>query len=397
MNDELPPYARALKNRQSHQRHSFGSDSFSQSLRSSLSPYNTLDQPFEEDPGESNHLREIIADLEIQVAELTAENQKIPELQQQLEIERNNATEFGRMLDEKMDLLAKERTKNQTLEEQVAQLESFLQDKNTIVGSKESCLQRLQSEYSSLFENYQKQLDIIGVQTGQLRNCREKISELENEIEFIKSKPPPTPPRNEYISQRNDYPPMNDFNMNNGFNNMNELPVYSPQELDSFPKPNLDSSQYRDRLFGENDWNQANTNYHPQNEFANTYSSPKSPQPYSSPFSSPEIHHPMRRSANSTPIRAALVDNISFDGYSENENRVFTIDTDGMSIPEMKTKLQQLQIEKDDLEKKMNGSPRAGASLAVYKREQGAIEASFDMVAKEIAKLKLTLKQLHAM
>jgi hypothetical protein len=78
--------------------------------------------------------------------------------------------------------LEESEVRNKFLTSQVHQLEGLLESKRQVTDAKEQMIMRLQDEYTQIMADYQRTLDLNGVQTGQLRQAKVQIAELESEL-----------------------------------------------------------------------------------------------------------------------------------------------------------------------------------------------------------------------
>lgn len=336
---------------------------------------------------EADELRQVISDLEEQINDLSTENRKLRQCQGELEQERLISIEFGKQVDELRDQLHDEQEKNQSLTEQVNQLVSLLSSKQQMTDAKENMLQRLQAEYQQLMSDYQNLLDKKAIETGQLRQAKQQISELESEIEELRQS-------QRFNKRRSETPLYNDYNDNGGRlygANQNDFDLPNQSFNRDFGAPRLNDDFGAPKF--NNDYDAPAPNFGNYNDPAPSYDFP--------PQTSVPSYQPVQEQppAMKTPVRkAALEDNICF-GEPEQTGDVFVrdVDIEEMTIPEMKQKLKDLQFEKDAVEKKLSKAPEKGRLMAHVRREQEENEERLDELIKQMSKLRLRLKQRNAM
>ncbi|EAX98563.1 hypothetical protein TVAG_429160 [Trichomonas vaginalis G3] len=71
---------------------------------------------------------------------------------------------------------------NENLKERVAQLEQILAGKESMTEAKTSMAMKFQEEYNHVTKDYQRILDLYNKMVVQLRESRNRISELEAEF-----------------------------------------------------------------------------------------------------------------------------------------------------------------------------------------------------------------------
>ena len=94
---------------------------------------------------------------------------------------------------------------NENLKERVAQLEQILAGKESMTEAKTSMAMKLQEEYDHVTKDYQQILDLYNKMVVQLREARNRISELEAELDNSKN----NSFAKDNISKKNTYEPFN--------------------------------------------------------------------------------------------------------------------------------------------------------------------------------------------
>ncbi|KAH0788319.1 hypothetical protein GPJ56_007793 [Histomonas meleagridis] len=196
MDNNLPAFARALQRRRMNQTYNTSqrrkpveNDSFSSDNLTNSPPRNsaqTIDPQYikykQTKDDEVQALKDKIADLEQEISILSTEKLKI---QKDLDTERQVSESLSKQIDEIREELESEKTKNEILKEQVSQLESFMDNKQQLSDAKETVIQRIQLEYQEVMKDYQNLLATNSTQASQLRQARQYINELEQEIEYL--------------------------------------------------------------------------------------------------------------------------------------------------------------------------------------------------------------------
>jgi archaellum component FlaC len=364
----LPPFARALQGRRTHgdlqDRHKKASEDPPEYVEpTSARPpevYPSIDRrkPGEPEiparnPAHSDEvldLRLLVSNLESQNADLTAENKRLQRVQVELETERQLATEYKYQLEDTITQLQDEQAKVRLLQTQVQQLENLLDNRKQLTDVKEQMLQRIQTEYQQVMKDYSRILELNGVQTGQLRQARVEISELEAQVEELKG-----------LSRRRPSEPL-------AF--VRTTPA-APAFADDFPLFEADT-------YATDIQNPPET---PEPEFDLPRTAPpKEPDP----VTLPKPRTPLKR--------AALVDNIDF---GSEPTGIIVDDVDSMSVDEMKDLLSVLRGQKEEVERRLNKAPEKGRLMAHVRREQEEKEHELDVLSRRIAKLRWALRKIH--
>lgn len=370
----IPPFARALQNRRAaasnlpqpprkkyeQEVFNFGGDSFSLQDRQESSVQSPKEQDYID---EIKDLRTLIQDLEQQITDLATENKRLQTLETEVETTRQMSTDWQRQVEELTSQLEDERSKTKYMSEQIQQLENLLESKRHLTEAKEQMVQRMQSEYQQVMDDYQRLLDLNGVQTGQLRQAKVQISELEAQVEEMRNaqrarpatvyQPPPPAP-----------PPISDFAFN-------DKPFFDPLPPADFEP----TANFMPPLPPEEDL-------------------PPIDPPLPPPAPAPA---PVPVAVVQSPKRTALVDNIRF-GYEEPAVADTVIDdTDNMTVPEMKQQLDILRQQKEEVERKLNKAPPKGRPMSHVRREQEEYEAELDAIVKRISRIRFTLRKLRAL
>jgi hypothetical protein len=93
------------------------------------------------------------------------------------------------------------------------------------------------------------------------------------------------------------------------------------------------------------------------------------------------------------PVNRAMQDNIVFGEGDRRAGAGQTIETDRMTMQELRTSLDGLQRQKDMLESQLQRSPPKNMTQAEVKRDREATNEQFELVSRNISKLKLQLMQ----
>jgi hypothetical protein len=194
-------------------------------------------------------------------------------------------------------------------------------------------IQRLQTEYEQIMADYQRVLDLNGIQTGQLRQAKVQISELESQLEELR------------------------FPVKRRFADLPYERHRPPPPVDDFP-PEENS-------------------YEPPRQF--DFSTPIDEFP---PEPAPKPRTPVKKSA--------LVDSIKF---GDDTSDLVCEDCDSMKVSEMKEALANLRREKDDLERRLNKAPEKGRLMAHVRQEREERETELDHLVKRIAKIRFALRK----
>jgi hypothetical protein len=271
--------------------------------------------------------------LESQNAELTADNQRVQRLEVDLEAERERSFECQRQLDDTIGHLRNEQLRSQAFQSQVLQLQALLDNKQQLTDVKEQMLQRIQNEYEQVMTDYRRILELTGVQTGQLRQARVEICELEAQVEELRGsrrRPSETPILPRQLFQ----PPFED-----------EIPVF---DTEPFPLP-------------------------------------AAPPHFEIP--APEVPKP-----RSVAKPAALVDNISF---GNEPSGIAVDDIDIMSTEERRDLLAVLRAQKEEVERRLNKAPEKGRLAAHVRRDQEEREQELEVLNRRISKIRYALRKTH--
>jgi archaellum component FlaC len=294
--------------------------------------------PAEQDyVGEINSLRALVSDLENQLTDLTTENKRLQRLQTEAESQRQINEEMQFQLEDVRNQLGDEQTKSKYLTDQVKQLEHFLEGKRQLTEVKERMLERMQNEYQQVMTDYQRILDLNGVQTGQLRQAKVHISELEAQVEELR-----------------------------GLEKLRGKELQEPADISlvDFPFTDADEIQNKEQL---------PIDLHQEPAVL-------------------QAAEPVQQIAPPPMKRAALVDSIKF---GNDQSIDVHDDIDSMTVPEMKDLLDILRAQKDEVERQLNRAPQKGRSMAHVRREKEEMEEELEGLSKRIAKIRFALRKLH--
>jgi chromosome segregation ATPase len=330
----LPPFARALRRRGDF-------DDPPPTTRSFYRPEDPEPERFRHRPSpestnfanEIRDLRTLIADLEQQISTLKTENRHLQRAQVDLDAHRRINEDLQREVDDLRARMEDEQVRGKFLSGQVQQLEGLLESKRQLLDVKEQMIQRLQTEYDQIMVDYQRILDLNGLQTGQLRQSKVQISELESQLEelrFVPKRRPLEPPVERFYE-----PPPVDI-----------VEPYEPVKFDFSPPKPVDDE----------------------------------------PYELPKPRTPVKKSA--------LVDNIHFGDESMD---IVADDFESMKVSDMKELLASLRREKEELERKLNKAPEKGRLMAHVRQEQEEREGELDRLVKRIAKIRFELRKLNAL
>jgi hypothetical protein len=86
-------------------------------------------------------------------------------------------------------------------------------------------------------------------------------------------------------------------------------------------------------------------------------------------------------------------DNIVFRNEEQPGDNDRTMRTDNLSIQDLRKSLENLQAQKDMLESQLARSPPKNLTLAEVKREKAVTTEQFELVTRNVDKLRLQLKQ----
>jgi hypothetical protein len=245
-----------------------------------------------------------------------------------------------------------EQLKSKSLQAQVHQLENLLDSKKQLSDVKEQMLQRIQFEYQQIMTDYTRILELSGVQTGQLRQAKVEISELEAQVETLRG----------LARKRLAEPPLP----------LRTAPMPAPAPfLEDFPL--IDSDQFPQDIHRQPEISE------PEIEIPRM-SAPRQ----SEPPPAPKPRSPMKR--------AALVDNIKFGDESSG---ILVDDVNSMSVDEMKALLSVLRAQKEEVERRLNKAPEKGRLQAHIRREHEEREHELDVLNRRIAKIRFSLRKAH--
>lgn len=356
---ELPPFAQALL-----QRRSAPSSPFSRTMNSPLRIAPVLD-----DPSDKNS--EITA-LERRISELMTENRELGQLKKQLESERERTSALGREYDLLATSYAEEEDKLRATNEQIEQIRSLLDSKETIIAAKSAAIDSLQREYLTLQGEYRRALDDFEDQAAGVKTYR----------------PQPLSPRQ---SPRMSPPPR----VFDDFPAPRDEVFASPVGRDDFFAPRQDEFDYgRPATPPPREFEvPVGVDRTPKYDFGVHRGAEPEPKPW---LTSPVELRMFTRPVTSSPVHAALRDNISF-GDDPKPAVEDAMPTDGMTAEEMKKRLEELQLQKDRLEAILNRSPPKNVPLAEARREQQQTQQEFDFVVQSINKLRLEMRRTKAL
>jgi hypothetical protein len=141
---------------------------------------------------------------------------------------------------------------------------------------------------------------------------------------------------------------------------------------------------------------------------------PRSPTPdaFALPEAAPESEPPAQAApVEVPPWRRALVSSITFgedspppkkpprpaaaDTFGPSE-RFAVVDTAGMSVDQMRAKVDELNVERARLEQQLNKALPKGKVMSHLLREREDTETQFNEISKVIARLKLDIRQAAA-
>jgi chromosome segregation ATPase len=179
---------------------------------------------------EVQSLRSLVSDLESQLNDLSSENKRLQRLQAEGDSQSQLNDDMQRQLEETRSQLREEQLRAKYLSDQVKQLEHLLDSKRQLTEVKEQMLERMHSEYEQVMTDYQRLLDLNGVQTGQLRQAKVQISDLEAQVEELRGR---ARLREREVAKAADFA-MNDFGLLNTDVHKEETieiePIEIPQE-----------------------------------------------------------------------------------------------------------------------------------------------------------------------
>ncbi|EAX97624.1 hypothetical protein TVAG_382480 [Trichomonas vaginalis G3] len=327
----------------------------------SVSEMESTDQLYE--------LQKMIKKLEQENSTLRKENRQIVEYKQQIEIEREVSTHYSDSLHETQNLLESERQINENLKERVAQLEQILAGKESMTEAKTSMAMKLQEEYDHVTKDYQRILDLYNKMVVQLREARNRISELEAELDNSKN---------------------NSF----GKDNISKKNTYEPFNYEDYMRPKTNTKYF-------DDFNDFGKPFEQQSDIPaikpyvppNSYDPPQIPVEQKRDFNDNFVEQ-QKSPPNQTlqPKKAALVDNIHFGVPEPTDTDDF--DVSGMSKFELENLLSSLQAEKMETERILALAPKQGISKSRVLREKEELADKADLLEKKIAKVKREMRKL---
>ena len=314
-------------------------------------------------------LRDTLLNLEKQNAKLKRENRQILDLKQQLDVEKEVNDNLSSQLHETQNELQREKQLNSSLNEQLSQLEQILTGKQQITEAKSTMVMRIQEEYNTVINDYQKIQDLYNSMVVQLREARNKISELEAELENAKKdyeqpkkyNPPP-------FNFEDDLKPKNTFGMRDDFDFNVDPQIPSAPAVSAYKPPDNDDF-FKETAF--NDYPPA-----PLNQTAK--------QPFKEPLKPPV--------ETSAVHKAALVDNIHFGEPPEQESKL-GLDLIGLNREELEELLNELIAEKHETERLLALAPKQGISKSRAMREKEELADRADLLEKKISKVKREMKK----
>lgn len=374
---ELPPFAQALL-----QRRSAPSSPFSRTMNSP-----TRFQPFNETSETSLE----ISALEHEISDLTSANRELASLRKQLDSEREKTTALGREYDLLAASVAEEEAKLRATNEQIEQIRSLIDSKETIINAKTDAIEALQREYLTLQGEYRRALSEFEDQASGVKTYRPApVSPRRTppprprDFDSFDSFPEPPPSRNTY--DFDDFPkpraspaPFDDF----------PNPRGPPPPFDDFPKPQVDDFP-PPREFEL----PVGVDRTPKYDFGvHRQEAEVEPKPW---LNSPVELRMFTRPVTSSPVHAALRDNISFGDDPPPEIND-SISFGGMTVEEMKEKMKELQSQKDKLEAVLNRSPPKNVPAAEARRERQQTQEEFDFVVQNLNKIRLELRRIKAL
>lgn len=413
---DLPKYALELKNRQfsrsgpqnfvpirfsddagNEQFNDFDNRGFSNDPNDIISG-NTYENSTKEST-EADKLREIISDLEDQIARLQNDGIETEELEQQIDKERSNVSELSQKVDEALKELKMSQETAKTQEDEVSYFESVLSGKNELAASKENMLVRLHTEYDNLMSDYKRILRTTKNQGNEIRQAKEEIDELEREIQDLKSS--------------------NSFYNYDNFSSPNQQlqPQTSFNDFQTYPTDDVFINNNNENRFEINDQNSTqNTNFLNEDQISQVKSNKdKVPAAMRDSFGLSFIEEPPDKSnltvsssnfsprGSFSPTRTgtprAMADNISFNmedqSNNENSNKEEFYETYGdmMTKEEIEKELSSLMKEKEETEKICNRSPPKGMPISRARRIRQENEDKLDLIDQKMGKLRLILRQ----
>ena len=382
---------------------------------------------------EAEKLRGIIDDLQMQIERLEKEDQQTEDIEQQIEAEKQISIDLKNKIENASNVLSNSEDMVKMQTDQVAYFESMLNGKNQIAASKESMLMRLHSEYNSLIDDYQRILNTIKNQTQQIRKAGEQIDELNREIEQLENEQennqydyssfPRHSQANVPPAMKDDFddppsrpksstPPPQPFNYNSppvhsqanvphAMRDDFDIPPPSRTSQPSTPQQNFDyrsspvhsqanvPSAMRDSFDIPTQPNSFLERPPDYERIRNVPSAMK--DSFNLSNDNAESHQFYSPTRSETP--RAMEDNIHF-GEKPSYNRQ---DIENMSVSEMKDELSRLQKEKEETEKIVNRAPQQGVSPTRSRRIKEENELKLDEIEKRMGKIRLVLKQMHAL
>ena len=381
MNDNLPPFALALKKRQVNESYSLKRKTSLLNSNENIDNnsyfipdknYFPMQQPpknvFNKDENVEKLLAEINS-LKFLNEQLTSDNEQLQRENLQLNDEKNRLRAL--LTENNKDLIvfkARYTEAEETismLQKQIRDYEEIFHNRSAATDVNQTIVLNLQEENRRLTKQCRSASDLYTSQLSQLRQAQERISHLESEIISLHSSK----------------------NLNDDFSK----PIggwkssYADPLQPSFPPPSsMNTVQFKedpplplDPLI--------------DNKINNAPFSKPDPFTKSDPFTKPD---PFSNIPNLLPEeevvvkKAALVDNIAFDVPEPVSN----INTDLMTISEIKHTFEVLVKEKNSLERELN-KVQSKVKNIHYKRDREEKEARFEQLSKDVAKLRLVLRQ----
>lgn len=398
---QLPPFAKALQKR-SHRRRLYAPST--DSIRDSE---NDTGHQFESNPSlefessatkyendlmeENEELHIVIIDLQNEIRDL--KKKAIPDLQQQVEVERELNAKLSEQMRETESQLIEEKQKNHVLREQVIQMEQLLSGRQQITNATSSMIARLQEEYSTVSKDYQRILDLYNTVNSSLRQARVKISQLEADLSIAKVE--------------------NERARNN--NRLDKLPPPFPADvipMDPFVlrSPSKLDKPFDDPLFGAGTLPDVGTEKYGIGPLSNdAFGRPL--DGFNDPLgktgglgndipgdgfgpSTPLTPTPGFGYGTTTNIpKAALVDNIHFGTDQPVSDEVLNFNVAGIDKAALQTMLDSLVAERDELDRRLRQARKQGQSKSSFLREREELEDKCDIVTKKISKIKRELRK----
>lgn len=268
-------------------------------------------------------------------------NDIIRELQDQIDALKEENESLRAQVESEESLrtqLRTERAKSRKLAEQVENLERIVDTNAKIADGRQDTILRLRAEYSRLAEDYQRVLNTMS----------------------IPARPIDPPPYPRY--QRDDF----------GFDDK----VYRSPVQDKRSPPRNEGG------FDSFGWDQPEP-------LPSRNGMPSPPRDFE-PMSPPPPPPPDLPIENPSSRRAAIQDSISF-GQPEDQPRV--INTDGMTVGELRKRLDELQIERNEKNRIYSKSIPKGVNVSHARQKKEELAEELDALDRDISKIKLALRQ----